>query len=230
MNLEVRTMEKGKGPAETRERVLDIAEGLFAERGIDAVSIRDITGAADVNLAAINYHFGTKEKLIEAVVERRFVTVSDERLRALDAVEKTAGDKPLRLEAVLEAIFRPEIDLAMNRSGGGARFAKLLARCFVEPHPAAEKVIHRDIERLAGRFDVALRRAMPKLSSEEVFWRMHLLMGALHHSLLLLDRKLPLGLSFRADAETYLERFVAFAAAGFRAALPPMAMEGAIKS
>ncbi|MCL5098857.1 MAG: CerR family C-terminal domain-containing protein [Candidatus Omnitrophica bacterium] len=204
----------------TRERVLDVAERLFAERGLDAVSIRDITGEAGANLGAINYHFGTKEKLIGAVFERGISSVSQQRLLALEAVEKAAGDKPPTLEAILEAMFRPAVERAMDPKRGGNTFGMLMARSFVEPNPAVENVIHSHFEPVVKRFDAALRRLMPELGAEGVFWRMHLLLGALHQSLLLLHRQLPGMRSLRMDAETYINRFVAFAAAAFRAPLP----------
>jgi len=203
----------------TRERVLDAAEQLFADHGLDGVSIRDITGAADVNLGAINYHFGTKDNLIAAVVERRIAPASEERLRALEALEKAAGGKPPSLEAILEALFRPAVEQAMKEAQGGRTFAKLMARCFVDPHPAVEKTMHRYVGEVARRFDAVLLRIMPELTPEDVFWRMHLLMGALHHSLLVVGRKPPHGRAVPMDAETYLRRFLQFAVAGFRASL-----------
>lgn len=204
---------------DTRERVLDAAERLFADYGLDRVSIRDITGAAGVNLGAINYHFGSKDNLIVAVVERRIAPASEERLRGLEAVEKAAGGKPPSLEAILEALFRPAVKQAMQEAQGGRTFAKLMARSFVDPHPAVEKTMHRYVGEVAKRFDAALLRVMPELTMEDVFWRMHLLMGALHHSLLVVGRKAPHGHAVRMDAETYLRRFLKFAVAGFRASL-----------
>ena len=206
--------------AETKARILEVAERLFAERGLDAVSIRDITGAAQVNLGAINYHFGTKQELIAAVFDRRMGPLTDERLRALNAAEEAAGDKPPKLEAVLEAIFRPAIEQAMDPTRGGATFGKLMARCLVEPNPVVEKAMRGHFEPVVRRFDAALLRVMPKLAPEDVFWRMHLLIGALHHSLLMLDKKPPRGICLHMDAKTYVKRFVAFAAATFRVPLP----------
>ena len=207
-------------PAATRDRVLEVAERLFAERGLDAVSIRNITGAAGVNLGAINYHFGTKEQLIAAVFDRRMGPLTEERLRALEAAEKAAGDEPPKLEAVLEAIFRPAVEQTMDPKRGGSIFGKLMARCLVEPNPVVEEAMRGHFEPVVRRFDAALLRVMPKLTPEDVFWRMHLLIGALHHSLLMLDRKPPRGISLRMDAKIYVKRFVAFAAATFRAPLP----------
>ncbi|MCP5523007.1 MAG: TetR/AcrR family transcriptional regulator [Verrucomicrobiales bacterium] len=210
-----------QAPAETRGRVLEVAEQLFAERGIDAVSIRDIISAAGANLGAINYHFGTKERLIEAVFERRLLPSAQQRLRALEAVEKAAGDRPPELEAVLEAFFRPVVEEAMDPDRGGAAFKKLMARSLVDPNPVMERVMKNHIPAMVKKFDAVLLRAMPGLDPADVFWRMHLLMGGLHQSLLLMDRKPPPGVPpFRLDAETYIKRFVAFAAAAFRAPLP----------
>src|SRR5437762_11351711 len=95
-----------KPPGDTRSRILDGAEELFGERGLDRVSIRDITRKAKANLAAINYHFGSKEDLIAAVFERRVVPVNEARLAALDVVEKAVGKKSPKLEAILEAFIR----------------------------------------------------------------------------------------------------------------------------
>jgi AcrR family transcriptional regulator len=210
-----------KALAETRERVLEVAERLFAERGLDAVSVRDIVAAARANLGAINYHFGTLDRLIEAVFERRLVPSAQEQLRALEAVETAAGDRPPELEGVLEAVFRPLVEAAMDPKRGGAKFGKLMARSFVDPNPVLERVMHSHFSTVIKRFDAALLRAMPNLAPEDVFWRMHLLMGGLHQSLLLLDREPPPGIPrLNLDAETYLRRFVAFAAAAFRAPLP----------
>lgn len=210
-----------KAAAETRERVLDAAERLFAARGLDAVSIRDIIAAAGANLGAINYHFGTKDGLIEAVFQRRLIPSTEARLRALAAVEQAAGDRPPKLEAVLEAIFRPVVEEAMDPRRGGADFGKLMARCLVDPHPVLEKVMRSHFAAVVKRFDAALMRALPHLAPEEVCWRMHLLMGGLHQSLLLLGRKPPPGApAFRFGTETYIRRFVAFAAAALRAPVP----------
>ncbi len=109
----------------------------------------------------------------------------------------------------------------MDPKRGGAAFRKLMARFLVDPNPVVERVVHSHFAAVVKRFDSALMRAMPNLPPEDVFWRMHLLMGGLHQSLLLLGRKPPPGApAFRLDAETYLRRFVAFAAAAFRATLP----------
>ena len=223
MNMKTRTrpVKRAEGaPTDTRERILDVAERLFARRGIDAVSVRDIIRKAGANLGAINYHFGTKRKLIITVFDRRMSPVTKERLSALDALEKAAGDGALPLEGVLEAMFRPAVLHAMDKQRGGAVFGKLMARSMMEPNPHLESFMRGQIEPIIRRFDAALMRAMPNLTLEDVFWRMHLLIGGLHQSLLMLESKPPNGIRLRMDAESYVKRFVAFAAATFRAPLP----------
>src|SRR5437773_5832038 len=105
-----------KQPSDTRSRILDVAEELFGERGLGRVSIRDITRAAKANLAAINYHFGSKEDLVAAVFERRVVPVNQARLAALDKVEKAAGRRSPKLEDILQAFIRPAVESSLKES------------------------------------------------------------------------------------------------------------------
>src|SRR3954463_6718695 len=114
---------------DTRSRILDVAEKLFGEQGLDRVSIRDITRGAKANLAAIYYHFGSKKDLIAAVFERRVVPVNEARLAALDIAEKAAGKKGPKLEAILDAFIRPAIQCSVQSSKGGVAFSKLFGRC-----------------------------------------------------------------------------------------------------
>src|SRR6266550_161885 len=144
---------------DTRSRILDVAEELFGERGLDRVSIRDITRKARVNLAAINYHFGTKEDLIAAVFERRVVPVNEARLAALDRVETSAGKGILKLEAILEAFIRPALQSSLKASKGRTAFSKLFGRCLSEPSPEVETLLKAQFEPLVQRMDAALKRA-----------------------------------------------------------------------
>src|SRR5882724_7419233 len=107
-----------KQSKDTRSRILDVAEELFSEQGFDRVSIRDITKNARVNLAAINYHFGSKEDLIAAIFERRIVPVNRARLAALDAAQRSAKRKT-KLEDILEAFIRPTVQFSFGTPKGG---------------------------------------------------------------------------------------------------------------
>src|SRR6266571_1595189 len=159
-------------PSDTRSRILDVAEELFGEQGPDRVSIRDITKTARVNLAAINYHFGSKEELIAAVFERRVVPVNEARLASLDRVEKAAGKKIPKLEAILEAFIRPALQSALNASKGGTAFSRLFGRCLSEPSPEVEAMLKKQFEPLVQRLEAVLVKALPRLSRSEIFWRL----------------------------------------------------------
>ena len=204
-------------PSNTQSRILDVAEELFGERGLDRVSIRDITEKAKVNLAAINYHFGSKEDLIAAVFERRVVPVNNARLAALDVVEKIAGKKAPKLEDILEAFIRPTVQCSLKAPKGGTAFSKLFGRCLSEPSPEVEALLKKQFEPLMERMNAALRKALPKLSRSEIFWRMKFTFGALHHWLLTKDKFLPDWVEV-VDDEKQIEKLISFAAAGFRAA------------
>ena len=206
-----------KQPSATRSRILDVAEELFGERGLDRVSIRDITRKAKVNLAAINYHFGSKEDLIAAVFERRVVPVNEARLAALDMVEKSAGKRIPKLEAILAAFIRPALQSSLNASKGGTAFSKLFGRCLSEPSPEVEVLLKRQFAPLVERMEAALKKALPHLSRSEIYWRMKFTYGALHHWLLTKDKFRPDWVE-DVDIETQTQKLISFAAAGFRAA------------
>jgi len=202
---------------DTRSRILDVAEELFGEQGLDRVSIRDITRKAKVNLAAINYHFGSKEDLIAAVFERRVVPVNEARLAALEKVEKSAGKGILKLEAILEAFILPALQSSLKPSRGGTAFSKLFGRCLSEPSPEMETLLKGQFEPLGRRMNAALKRALPHLSRSDIFWRMKFTYGALHHWLLTKDKFRPTWVE-DVDVERQTGKLISFAAAGFRAA------------
>src|SRR5437667_167951 len=201
---------------DTRSRILDVAEELFSERGFDRVSIRHITKKAHVNLAAINYHFGSKEDLIAAIFEREFVPVNKARLTALDAVQRS-GKKNPKVEDILEAFIRPTVQCSIGNPEGGKAFSKLFGRCLSEPSPEIEALLKRQFEPLVERLDTALMKALPRLSRSEIFWRMKFTFGALHHWLLTKDRFLPAWLE-KVEVEEQIRKLISFSAAGFRAA------------
>jgi len=198
----------------TRSRILDTAEELFSEQGFDRVSIRDITKKARVNLAAINYHFGSKEDLIAAIFEREFVPVNEARLAALGAVQ--SGKKDPRLEDILEAFIRPTVRCSIGKPKGGKAFSRLFGRCLSEPSPEIETLLKRQFEPLVERMDAALMKALPQLTRSEIFWCMKFTFGALHHWLLTKDRFLPAWLE-KSEAEEQIQKLISFSAAGFRA-------------
>ena len=115
----------------TKEQILDAAEKLITERGIDAVSLRAITKAADVNLAAVHYHFGSKDALVHKVFERRIRPVNDARMRMLDALEQESQGGRLDLEKVLRALIEPAMRLYAEHERG-PQFMRVCGRIYAE--------------------------------------------------------------------------------------------------
>lgn len=203
----------------TRSRILDAAEQLFARHGFAATSLRTITAAADANLAAVNYHFGSKERLIAAVFARRFEPLNQERLRRLDGLERAAGDAPVELERIAAAFVQPAASLARSSNGGVEVLMQLFGRLHTEPNEQIRELIFEQFGEVLRRYMAAFGRALPELETDEIFCRLHFAVGALSHTLL--D---PHRLRFAsADApaqeslERVIERLVAFVVAGFRA-------------
>src|SRR5262252_2657033 len=115
---------------DTKERILDTAERLFAERGYGATSLRSIIAAAKVNLAAVHYHFHSKQELLDAVLTRRIEPLNRERIALLDELERSAGDGAPPLEAILSALIEPP--LRLSRDPSFATFVKLMGRIYAE--------------------------------------------------------------------------------------------------
>ena len=218
----------------TKEKILDSAEELFSDNGFAATSIRAITTRAGVNLAALNYHFGSKDALIDAVFERRIGGLNLERIRLLDEVESMG--KP-SLEEVLRAFLAPPIRLAGDPARGGKVFMRLMGRAHTEPGDFFRNVIAKQFEEIFRRFGEAFRRVLPNLSPGEIFWRMHFIVGAMAFTM---SHKLTLrylegfedaseaGIDdfVHPDAGFVLERLVGFSAAGLRADVPELTEGG----
>jgi len=202
----------------TKERILDTAERLFAEQGYAATSLRSIIAGAGVNLAAVHYHFHSKEALLEAVILRRSEPANQERLNLLNQFQQAAGGAAVPLEKVIEAFVAPTFRMALDPASGGMVFMRLLGRLHAEGDLLSGLLISRFGDMLE-RFGAALRLALPDLPPEELFWRLNFAVGALAQTLRGGSKDLAaisdLPLSF--DSEKALERLVAFLSAGFRA-------------
>ncbi len=205
---------------DTKERILDAAERIFAKHGFDACSIREITAEACVNLASVHYHFGSKEGLIKAVWERCVGPITEKRLEMLDAVEAAAGDNPPSLHAIFEALIRPRLceNLDPEQSEISRR---LTCRMFAEPsmHPIIADVF----KGFSERFTSIMRRALPDLPPEDLTWKIHLAMGTVD-SIGLPERldaiAKKLGCVPSVDEQETLNQMVAFVVAGVKAPLP----------
>ncbi len=170
--------------SETALRILEAAERLFVELGLEATSLRLITQQAGVNLAAVNYHFRSKDALFEAVFARRFEPWARECLRELERLEAraAAGTARFDAEAVMMCYVRPALALSKDPSRGGALFVRLFSRVLVENHRVLRETLSRDWGHLVTRYTEALGRALPGLSAEEVAWRLHLGFSVMFHA------------------------------------------------
>lgn len=202
---------------DTKTRILDVAEELFGDQGLDRVSIRDITDAAGVNIAAVNYHFGSKEELIAAVFDRRVRPLNEARLAALEELQRKCGPAAPQVEDILAAFIRPTLNCCLNNTHGGTAFSKLFGRSLAEPRPEVEEMLKKQFEPLVERLQAILARALPHLSSSDIFWRTKFTFGALHHWLLTRDRFVP-DFAKSTDFEAQTQKLIAFASAGFKAA------------
>jgi len=207
---------------DTRIRILDAAEVLFMENGLDATTLRQITGAADVNLAAVNYHFGSKEELVREVFRRRLTWLNQQRLQELDRLEAAAGDKPLKPSQILEAFFGVALKMAADTGGGGRTFMRLLGRTYTKPSEFVRTFLAEEYAAVIARFRAALIKALPGVPGEEILWRFHFMMGAMSYALAGTD-----ALHFAAedalddsDAEALYSRLMSFMIGGLRAPLP----------
>lgn len=208
-----------KDPKDTRDRILACAERLFAERGFDVTSLRTITTEAGVNLAAVNYHFGTKDELVREVLKRRIEPLNRERFDELDRAEAAAGAGGPSVEEIVEAFIGPAMRLSSDPSRGGRVFMRLFGYALSKPDPELRHFVGSQFREVANRFNAALQRALPELDEREVFWRMLFMIGSMAHSMAMSDQlhEISHGLCDPHDTEGTSRRLVPFLAAGFRA-------------
>lgn len=174
--MAVRTSNRATG--DTKARILDAAENIFIECGFEAMSLRQITSRAAVNLAAVNYHFGSKEALIHAMLSRRLDRLNDERLNLLERFDAQLGPG-LTCEHVLGAMFIPALHLSRDPQAGGRAFLKLLGRAYTDPSAFIHHFLNGHYASVAERFFDAFQRSLPHLPREELGWRLHFALGAL---------------------------------------------------
>lgn len=204
----------------TQQKILDAAEMLFAEHGFGEVSVRQVVQKAEVNVASIHYHFGSKEALIEAVLSRRLTPLNAERLQLLEGFEgkaaKSGSDVPL--EDVLYALIAPAVKMS-RKTDAGKNFIRLIGRMFAEPSESVQAMLKTRFEVLFVRFSQAFRQALPGVKKKDYFWRLHFVLGAM--SLTLCDSQRPAlwseGVCKPEDIEEVVGQLVAFCAAGMRA-------------
>ena len=203
---------------DTRRKLLDAAERLFAERGIAAVSMRELTSSVNANVAAVHYHFGSKEKLIEEVYARGAKAITDERLRRLE-LARAVRDPDRRVEALVAAFLESGLFGGAALPGGVALFAKFRARLVIESSEFARSVIATCFNESSGRFLDAFREALPALSEADIEWRFHALLSVMVYTMANSGRiqKLTDGACEPTDVRAALDHLVPALAGMFRA-------------
>jgi AcrR family transcriptional regulator len=203
---------------DTRESLLDAAESLFSEHGIQAASLRAITQQAGANLAAVNYHFGSKDGLVRAVFSRRLKPLNEERIRLLEACDLENGRED-GVEQVLNAFLAPLLRAVRATPDGTREFGRLMGRAFSEPGEDVRKMVSEEFAEAVRRFLDALARLLPFLPEQELLWRFHFAAGAMAHTVSCgyLLEKFSAGLCHASNGDEALEYLVSFLAAGLRA-------------
>lgn len=214
---------------DTRERILDAAERLFMAHGYEGTSMRHITGEAAVNLAAANYHFGSKEALMQEVFRRRLAWLNEERLKALDLLEAEAKGKPLKPSQILDGFFGTLLRMANDEKRGGRTFLRLLGRTQTDPSEFIRTFLASENKTVVERYSNALFRALPDVPRAEIIWRFHFMLGATSYAIagtdaLHMATNWPVEAMEGKDRYDWLEsRLMSFLIGGLRAPLPELA-------
>ncbi|KAF1690517.1 TetR/AcrR family transcriptional regulator [Pseudoxanthomonas taiwanensis] len=198
----------------TKDRILSAAEELFAQHGFAGTSLRQVTSLAAVNIAAVNYHFGSKEHLINEVFRRRMDAMSAQRLQQLEAAVR---DHPGQLEPILAAFIEPALALAQDRNGGAA-FVRVIARAYAEHNESLRRFLSDHYGHVLREFGKAMAGCLPGLDKETLYWRLDFLAGALTYAMSdfgLIKR--PPGASEAAHRARAARELIRFAAAGLQA-------------
>lgn len=211
-----KTAVKTEPVASTPERILQAAERLFSERGIDGVSLREITTAAGVNSAAAHYHFGSKDAVLEALFTLRARPIVERREEMLGQLKLDRYGRPV-LEDVLSAFLQPALDLLSTPDG--ITFTLLRARMVLERGDVKHQVMARTFDRTNEMTLKMLAKALPKLALKDLYWRFHFMLGTMVYTMAQPGRieSVTKGAIRTSDTKAALEQLIRFTAAGFRA-------------
>jgi AcrR family transcriptional regulator len=208
--------------ASTQTQILDAAEKLFARQGFEATSLRAIIADAGVNLAAIHYHFRSKEGLVRAVLQRRLAPINEERIRQLEACQRKSREKSPQVETILEAFLAPPLYLALKHSVQGRLLMQLMGRILLQSSELLERAAGDQFLCVATRFLQAFQQALPHLSKQEIAWRLNFTIGAASKALFggipmkILSEATHESLAER-DIKRILRKLIAYTAGGMKA-------------
>ena len=201
----------------TRDKLMDVAEKLFARRGFHGTSVRDITGEAGVDVALVSYHFGSKKQLFAAVLERRGAVLNEERLSRLAGVRRSAAPLAPSTEAVVGAFLDPILERLAHAGPGWHNYFALIA--YVNNSPEwGRKLMGKTFDSTVREFIRAVMESLPDAAPEDIFWGYNFLTGALTLSLAETGRldALSDGLCRSNDVSALKARLGPYVAAGLR--------------
>ena len=175
---------------QTRSAILGAAERLYADRGFGDVTLRDIVAEANVNLAAVNYHFGSKDELIAELFVTRSIQTNRERLNELKAAEERGGGRA-SIEDIMRALVGPTLRGCLGPDREGSTAARFMIRASIESVPPIRRIKNREVDHLR-KFAAAMRRAMPGRNDTELYWGLHFALAMAHHTIREKERLLRL--------------------------------------
>ncbi|WP_298242005.1 TetR/AcrR family transcriptional regulator [uncultured Bradyrhizobium sp.] len=195
----------------TRSAILAAAERLYADRGFGDVTLRDIVAEANVNLAAVNYHFGSKDELIAELFVTRSIATNRERLRELKAAEEQGGGHA-PIEVILRALVGPTLRGCLGPENQRSTAARFMIRASIESVPPIRRIKNREIDHLR-KFAGAMRRALPERSDVDIYWGLNFALAMAHHTIRESERltKLSEGKCDLDDVEDVVARVVSVA-------------------
>jgi AcrR family transcriptional regulator len=211
---------------QTRAAILTAAETLWAERSFGEVTMRDIVSSAGVNLAAVNYHFGSKDELLAELFVSRTTVLNRERFAELKAAEEAGGGQP-SVTAILNALVGPPLRWCLSPDHQRSAAARFMTRASVETVPPIKKIVDREFRHLQ-RFATALCKALPGRDEVDVYWGLHFALAMIRQTVTDSERlrKLSGGLCDTSDTDDIVRRIVTIAAGalvGNAAAMPARA-------
>ena len=200
----------------TKNRILDVAEVLFTEHGFSDTSLRAITGQANVNLASVNYHFGSKKILIQAVLDRYVKVLMPMLNDEFNAFRKS--NEPHSIQRVFQCFVKPILALNQVRPGGATRFLILLGRGYVESQGHLRKFMNVHYGDVMDNLLKSIHLACPQLSPEDIFWRLHFTLGTVvftmtSHKALLEISAADYGQT--PDLEAVITKLIPYVSSGF---------------
>jgi len=205
---------------DTKTRILDAAEKLFAQKGFKDTSIHRLAREARVNQAAINYHFGSKGALVEQVIERRLSVIGQRRMQNLQSIKDAADRRRGRPDCheLLQAYIEPAFALT-ETTQGKRYFLVIVGRALAEPDDVIRNIFIRQFEPAFLLLAELMQNALPDLSGAVLHWRLHFAIGALAHGMRLCGSQWPDGafMPHARDAETVVALLVQFLASGMAA-------------